>query len=550
MFLVSDLSCLEIYVCLASVLSKQQGIGATISRTLGPISYGGSFWLDCCGARRGVRARLAVYGVADVLPHNGNCLKRGILARPYREGVEVMIGKRRVTLLLTILTIVCAGTGLVTTPTQALAYEQDVADVGVFYEPLAPYGTWFTLDGYGQVWRPRHVHAQWRPYTDGRWLYTEYGWTWVSDWPWGWAPFHYGRWYSHPVYGWVWIPGTVWAPAWVAWRYAPGWAGWAPLPPEAVWTPGIGLTVTHIEVIQPTSYCFVESNRLLDRHMHRYIASPTSNAHLIRRTRDVTRYASTRQYVTDQSLSVEDIEKDTKTRVPRYRITEATSPATETTGRVRDRERTVAVFRPPVARAPRDSTSTGDVQPSAPPAEQRPESTSQEPRHPRRRLEDRSTTTDLQPQPETRPPGPSDQPAQSRRPRHDGQQDQAPMETGYPPVLRQPRPASQPQERRRRPVQSQEDQGEALRTPPPGGTDTTPPPRRLSTPDAPSQTPAGRPRRSPQTQRQPEEERRPGWSSPQGNMTGPPAGSGVLPPSRRTPMSSGPDGSGWSRQQQ
>lgn len=460
-----------------------------------------------------------------------------------------MIGKRLVVPFLTILSIGCAGTAIMMTPTLVLAYEQDVADVRVFYEPLAPYGTWFTLEGYGQVWRPRHVHAEWRPYTDGRWLYTEYGWTWVSDWPWGWAPFHYGRWYSHSVYGWVWIPGTVWAPAWVAWRYAPGWAGWAPLPPEAVWTPGIGLSVAHIEVIQPTSYCFVETHRLLDRHVHRHIAAPTHNAHLVRHTRDVTRYASTRQYVADQSLSVEDIEKDTKTRVPRYRITEATSPDTETTTTVRDRERTVTVFRPPVARAPRERTSTGDVQPAAPPAEQRPELTSRESRHPRRRLEDRSTTTDLQPQPEIQPPGPSDQPAQIRRPRHDGQQDQAPMETGHAPVIRQPRPASQPQERRRRPVQSHEDQGETWQTPPSGGTSATPPPRRLSTPDAPPQAPTERPRRSPQTRHQPEEERRPSWSSPQGNVTVPPAGSGALPSSRRTPMSSGPDGSGWSRQQ-
>jgi hypothetical protein len=228
---------------------------------------------------------------------------------------------------------------------------------------------------------------------------------------------------------------------------------------------------------------------------------------------------------------------------------EATSPDRETTTTVRDRERTVTVFRPPVARAPRERTSTGDVQPSAPPAEQRPELTSQEPRHPRRRLEDRSTTTDLQPQPETRPPVPSGQPAHIRHPRYDGQQDQAPIETGHAPVIRQPRPASQPQERRRRPVQSQEHQGEPLQTPPPGGAGTTPPSRRLSTPDARPQAPAGRPRRSPQSQRQPEAERRTGWSSPQGNVTVPPVGSGALPSSRRGPVSSGSNGSGGSRQQ-
>jgi hypothetical protein len=49
-----------------------------------------------------------------------------------------------------------------------------------------------------------------------------YGWTWVSYEPWGWAPYHYGRWF---VYGgnWGWWPGPVyvgyrplWAPAYVS----------------------------------------------------------------------------------------------------------------------------------------------------------------------------------------------------------------------------------------------------------------------------------------------------------------------------------------------
>jgi hypothetical protein len=63
---------------------------------------------------------------------------------------------------------------------------------------------------------------------------TEYGWTWVSDWDWGWAPFHYGRWLTIGGYGWCWVPGTIWGPAWVSWRYGGGYAGWAPLPPPGV----------------------------------------------------------------------------------------------------------------------------------------------------------------------------------------------------------------------------------------------------------------------------------------------------------------------------
>jgi hypothetical protein len=69
-----------------------------------------------------------------------------------------------------------------------------VVDVSVFVEPLAPYGTWTSVEGYERVWIPRNVPQGWRPYTDGRWVYTDDGWTWVSDHEWGWAPFHYGRW--------------------------------------------------------------------------------------------------------------------------------------------------------------------------------------------------------------------------------------------------------------------------------------------------------------------------------------------------------------------
>jgi hypothetical protein len=60
---------------------------------------------------------------------------------------------------------------------------------------------------------------------------TEYGWTWLSDYNWGWAPFHYGRWDYDNYYGWFWIPDNVWGPAWVIWRRAPGYYGWAPMGP-------------------------------------------------------------------------------------------------------------------------------------------------------------------------------------------------------------------------------------------------------------------------------------------------------------------------------
>jgi Family of unknown function (DUF6600) len=70
-------------------------------------------------------------------------------------------------------------------------------EVSFFYDQLAPHGQWFWLEPYGWVWTPNDVDTAWRPYTDGHWVYTDCGWTWVSEREWGWAPFHYGRWFLH-----------------------------------------------------------------------------------------------------------------------------------------------------------------------------------------------------------------------------------------------------------------------------------------------------------------------------------------------------------------
>ena len=107
--------------------------------------------------------------------------------------------------------------------------------------PLAPYGGWVRVQGPGWVWYPYSVPAAWRPYSYGRWVYTDYGWTWASDESFGWAVYHYGRWYADPDYGWVWAPGTEWGPAWVAWHEGGGYVGWAPLPWQVAWHAGIGL---------------------------------------------------------------------------------------------------------------------------------------------------------------------------------------------------------------------------------------------------------------------------------------------------------------------
>jgi hypothetical protein len=119
------------------------------------------------------------------------------------------------------------------------------ADFNTFHDQLAPDGTWVDIPGYGPCWRPAILAANpdWRPYYDGgHWVYTEDGWYWQSDYPWGDITFHYGRWWLNPHYGWVWAPAYNWGPSWVSWRYGGGYMGWAPLPPEARFEVGVGLT--------------------------------------------------------------------------------------------------------------------------------------------------------------------------------------------------------------------------------------------------------------------------------------------------------------------
>jgi hypothetical protein len=111
-------------------------------------------------------------------------------------------------------------------------------DVAYFYQELSPYGHWILAEDGQWCWQPTVVVGapDWRPYWDkGRWIWTDQGWYWSSEYTWGWAPFHYGRWELHPHHGWVWFPDRVWGPSWVAWRSGGDYCGWAPLPPGAVY---------------------------------------------------------------------------------------------------------------------------------------------------------------------------------------------------------------------------------------------------------------------------------------------------------------------------
>jgi hypothetical protein len=70
------------------------------------------------------------------------------------------------------------------------------------------YGSFMSVAGYGNVWQPYFIGANWSPFQDGGWaFYPGAGYVWVSGYPWGWMPYNYGNWAFVPRYGWVWQPG-------------------------------------------------------------------------------------------------------------------------------------------------------------------------------------------------------------------------------------------------------------------------------------------------------------------------------------------------------
>jgi uncharacterized protein DUF6600 len=126
----------------------------------------------------------------------------------------------------------------------------------VGYEDLDGNGDWRPSMGYGDVWFP-HVYAGWAPYREGHWAWIDpWGWTWVDNEPWGYAPFHYGRWVS--IGGqWGWLPGPiavapVYAPALVVFvGGGPGGfggnVGWFPLGPREVYVPSYRVSRGYVE---------------------------------------------------------------------------------------------------------------------------------------------------------------------------------------------------------------------------------------------------------------------------------------------------------------
>jgi hypothetical protein len=153
--------------------------------------------------------------------------------------------------------------------------DNDPSALTTFRPALDPYGSWTSDATYGTVWVPRAdaVGADFAPYVSrGHWALTaDNDWIWVSDYPFGWAVFHYGRWVWISGNGWAWVPGRTYANAWVMWRVPTGsyaYVGWAPMPPRWGWFGGGAVGLWYAP---PVPYVFCPSAYMFDYHVRSHI---------------------------------------------------------------------------------------------------------------------------------------------------------------------------------------------------------------------------------------------------------------------------------------
>ncbi len=220
----------------------------------------------------------------------------------------------------TLLSIFVTALLFVAAPPNTKAAES--VSIDVFYDNLEPYGSWLEVGDYGYVWQPRDVDPDWRPYSDGRWVYTDAGWTWNSDEPYGWAVYHYGRWANIDQVGWVWVPGTEWGPGWVSWRHSPKYVGWAPLPPEAEFREDTGFSewVDDYYDIGPQNYCFVEIRNLGAPRLRTVFVNRSENITIIQQTTNITHITYQNNIVFNGGIGYDEVSRFSTEPIRRLKL--------------------------------------------------------------------------------------------------------------------------------------------------------------------------------------------------------------------------------------
>ena len=166
-------------------------------------------------------------------------------------------------------------------------------DVDGYYD-LDQYGDWDSDPDYGSVWYPRSVAVDWAPYQVGHWVYVApWGWTWIDEEPWGFAPFHYGRW-AYVRNRWGWVPGPVavrpvYAPALVAFVGGGGFGlsisigssfsgvAWYPLGPRDVYVPSYRCSPRYVQNVNITNTRVVNVTQVTNVYNTVYVNHDSSH---------------------------------------------------------------------------------------------------------------------------------------------------------------------------------------------------------------------------------------------------------------------------------
>ncbi len=196
--------------------------------------------------------------------------------------------------------------------------------INYFYNSLAPYGSWVVVNGYGRCWRPTVClyDSNWQPYCDrGRWVYSDCGWYWNSDYAWG-STFHYGRWFHDTGCGWCWYPDTVWAPSWVTWRYSNNYCGWAPLPPRTTFQAGVGIVYNGAGVsagfgfgLGASSFTFVPTQHFCDPHPRNYCVTRDQMTQVYENTTIVNDFNVNNHIIVNHGIAVGSIAAAARTPI-------------------------------------------------------------------------------------------------------------------------------------------------------------------------------------------------------------------------------------------
>ena len=217
--------------------------------------------------------------------------------------------------------------------------------VDFFYHDLAPYGEWIEIDYDVFVWRPTRVHYDWQPYSIGRWVWSSNGWYWDSYEPFGWATYHYGRWFYDDYYGWVWAPDTQWGPSWVEWRYNNDYIGWAPLPPYAEFRTNVGIHFSITWRSNPVHWHFVRYDHFHHYNVHKYFAAPKYKYNIFNKTKYRTNYYDRGGRVFNGGVGRSYVEKRGGKKLKTYDLRDSRSKIRNYKSRDNNSDR-IEVYRP------------------------------------------------------------------------------------------------------------------------------------------------------------------------------------------------------------